>query len=86
MKHLAIPVKQARLISRRNVLRGGIRGISIPERLAGLGIQGFQEVSVTFEAIRMSRQGLDVGGLNFAVGIFTHIANTPINNGVQVNE
>jgi DNA-binding protein HU-beta len=45
-------------------LRLGERGISIPSRLAGLGIQGFQGVAETFEANKISRQGLNVGGLN----------------------
>ena len=73
MNHLAQPVNPARGNSHENVLRGADRGISIPARLAGLGIQGFQEVPVTFGAKKMSRQGLDVGGLNIAVQFFyTH--------------
>ena len=63
MNHLPSPVKPSRGDWRRNVLRGRKRGISIPERLAGLGRQGFQEVSVTFGAEKRSRQGLNVGGL-----------------------
>ena len=83
MNDLAQPVNPARGKSRENVLRVADRGISIPARLAGLGIQGFQEVPMTFGAEKMSRQGLDVGGLNIAVQFFTHIAYTSITNGVQ---
>ena len=76
MNHLPRPVNPTRGETRENVLRGAGRGISIPERLAGLDIQGFQEVPVTFGAKKMSRQGLDVGGLIIAVQFFIYTSPT----------
>ena len=80
LNRLARLVQQLLVEKRENVLRMGQRGISIPERLAGLDRQGFQGVSATFEAIIISRQGLDVGGLLKSKN--THRLNTII-YGVQ---
>jgi DNA-binding protein HU-beta len=51
------------LESRSKLLHRRQSGISIHPRLAGLDRQGFPGVSTTFEAYKISRQGLDVGGL-----------------------
>ena len=63
MNRLKRFVQQIPLETGRKLLRRKHEGISIHPRLAGLGRQGFPGVSATFEAYKISRQGLDVGGL-----------------------